>query len=457
VTDLVLQPGLADKLRRSLRTQTALAWGLIGVWLAGTWAINYLVGGSNVVPPHGFYLPILFAAIRFGAPGAAVTALLAAVLAGPLLPADIGTGELQHMSDWMIRGAFFVGIGQCLSVLCRSLVDHERDELGRLADEQELAHAIDAGELRLLFQPIVELDGTVVGAEALVRWDHPQLGLLSPDRFIPFAERTGLIVPLGQWVLQTACETVAQWRQDVLADIADFKISVNMSARELERADYPGRVKAILHQTGVPAEWLNLEITETDVVRDLDTSIEHMHTLKQTGVQLAIDDFGVGHGSLTYIHRFPVDVIKIDRSFVSPIDHDHQLQSVVGGIVLLAHTLDIRTVAEGVETQTQSDTLRELGCDLAQGWLFGRPVPADYLADRIRTQQTREPTSSHSNEIGRDAVTECGADDERPRARSGGQAAGVLGPPQVWVTDSDRGLREQVEALLDTSARDDER
>jgi diguanylate cyclase len=379
--------GVAIQLRRSITMHAPAAGATIVILLAGSWALTYGAGGTGVVPPHAFYLPIVFGALRFGVLGAGAIAGLSAVLAGPLLPADVSEGEAQQLSEWASRGVFFILVGVCFAVLCRGIVEQRRDEMVRLADERELREAIARHQLRLLFQPVVDFDGGVTGAEALVRWDHPRLGLVGPDLFIPMAERSGLIVDLDRWVLDAACAQLAAWRSNLLAPTDEFLLAVNISPLDLEQPDFPSRVTAVLERYGIPPPCLCLEITETALAGDMEMSIAHLRALKATGVRLAIDDFGVGYGSLTYVQRFEADILKIDRSFVSTIDRDTHVQSVAGGIVMLARTLGMSTVAEGIENDEQAESLARLGCDRAQGWLFGRPVPADYIEDRVRSQK----------------------------------------------------------------------
>jgi EAL domain-containing protein (putative c-di-GMP-specific phosphodiesterase class I) len=367
---------------RSAPAATALAIGIALIWLA-----QLAAGGTSHVPPHAFYFPILFAAVRFGHTGAAVSAVAAAVLAGPLLPADVLTGEAQRTSDWLVRAVFFVAIGQTLTVLGRSLVTEQRDQLARLDNRRDLMEAIDRGELRLLYQPIVDLRGRVVGVEALVRWHHPRYGTMTPDQFIPFAEESGLIAPLDSWVLRSACEHTARWRDDVLADVESFRIAINVSAHELAGHELRDRVDDALAATGLPPSWLHLEITETALVDDLETSALQLEALKQCGVQLAIDDFGVGYGSLTYLERFPVDVVKVDRSFIAAIDRPATEPPVAGAIIELTKRRGLCAVAEGVETERQAAALVSLGCRYAQGWYFGAPATPSTIEDVLRGQR----------------------------------------------------------------------
>jgi EAL domain-containing protein (putative c-di-GMP-specific phosphodiesterase class I) len=323
----------------------------------------------------------------------------------------------QQPSEWLSRGVFFVLVGLCFAVLCRGIVEQRRDEMVRLADERELSEAIQRHQLRLLFQPVVDFDGGVTGVEALVRWDHPRLGLVGPDHFIPMAERSGLIVGLDRWVLDAACAQLAIWRSNLLAPTDEFLLAINISPLDLEQEDFPARVTAVLERYGIPPASLCLEITETALAGDMEMSITHLRALKSTGVRLAIDDFGVGYGSLTYVQRFEADILKIDRSFVSTIERDTHVQSVAGGIVMLARTLGMSTVAEGIENDEQAESLARLGCDRAQGWLFGRPVPADYIEDRIRSQKYSSERSRATHPASRTPAEPAVESSDPPRRR----------------------------------------
>jgi EAL domain-containing protein (putative c-di-GMP-specific phosphodiesterase class I) len=259
-----------------------------------------------------------------------------------------------------------------------------RQAIERLQIEVGLRRAMAQGELRLHYQPIIELaSGRIVSAEALLRWQDPELGLVSPARFIPVAEETGLIVPIGQWVLQQACAQVLAWRQSGLATIS---VAVNLSARQFRAADFAATVAEALRDTGCPADALQLEITESMVMHHAERALATMHALTALGVRLAIDDFGTGYSSLSHLKRFPVHKLKIDRSFVSDIHIDANDKAIVEAILVLAKKLGLRTVAEGVETAAQLDFLHALGCDEYQGYLFARPEPPEDLARRLAAQ-----------------------------------------------------------------------
>jgi diguanylate cyclase (GGDEF)-like protein/PAS domain S-box-containing protein len=249
----------------------------------------------------------------------------------------------------------------------------------RLELESDLRQALSRDELALHYQPTIDLaDGSIVGFEALVRWQHPERGLISPADFIPIAEATGLIVPLGRWVLTEATRQAAAWA--ALGGGRPLTMNVNVSVRQFDRSDLPAVVAEVLAETGLPAAQLCLEMTESVLMTDTEDNLEQLIRLKQLGVCLAIDDFGTGYSSLAYLRRFPVDTLKIDRSFVERICEQREDAALVSTIVQLSRSLGMSTVAEGIETSCQLQALREIGCELAQGFHFSRPVPAPEAA-----------------------------------------------------------------------------
>ncbi|MBV8559245.1 MAG: EAL domain-containing protein, partial [Acidimicrobiia bacterium] len=246
----------------------------------------------------------------------------------------------------------------------------------RLLLENALRRAPQRGELRALYQPIVRLaDGAMVACEALVRWVHPERGLLEAAQFVPLAEETGIIVPIGGWVLEEACRQAASWPGDGTAPA----VSVNLSARQLSRADLVDGVAQALTASGLDPDRLWLEITESVLMEDADTAVDALGRLRALGVHLCVDDFGTGYSSLAYLRRFPVDALKVDRSFVAGLGKDPEDSAIVEAVVSMAHSLRLSVVAEGVETDDQLARLRDLGCELAQGFYFAAPVPATAL------------------------------------------------------------------------------
>jgi diguanylate cyclase (GGDEF)-like protein/PAS domain S-box-containing protein len=249
----------------------------------------------------------------------------------------------------------------------------------RLETEAALRSAIDEDQLVVHYQPIVGLASEhVIGVEALVRWRHPERGLVPPLDFIPLAEETGLIVPIGTHVLGEACRTIAGWNA-AHPDRAPLAVSVNLSARQLASPGLPEVVGGILEQTGLAPDLLCLEITESVLMEDADTSRDLLDALKRLGVTIAVDDFGTGYSSLLYLRRFPVDVLKIDRSFVAGLGSVSEDSAIVSGVVSLAHALGLRSVAEGVEEPSQAVQLGMLGCDQAQGFYWSKPLEFEAL------------------------------------------------------------------------------
>ena len=242
----------------------------------------------------------------------------------------------------------------------------------RLDLEHKLRHAISRNELALCFQPQFSADGShATGVEALIRWHHPTDGMISPIRFIPIAEETGLIVEIGEWVLRTACHEMKKW---IDAGLKPVRVAVNVSARQLRRRDFCEVVAGVLAESGLPAELLELEITESSVMENPEEAIEILQRIVRMGVTLAIDDFGTGYSSLAYLKLFPIDHLKIDRSFVADIEVDLNDRAIAFGTIALAHSLGLNVIAEGVETEDQLELLRSNGCDEVQGYLFSKPL-----------------------------------------------------------------------------------
>jgi diguanylate cyclase (GGDEF)-like protein len=251
--------------------------------------------------------------------------------------------------------------------------------LTRLHTEQALREAIEREEFRVVFQPEVSVEsGAIVGLEALVRWQHPERGLLAPDEFIALAEETGLIVPIGTLVLREACRLTQGWLQ-TRSDEEPLVVRVNVSARQLAHDDLPAVVASVLEETGMDPCHLCLEVTESVLIEDPESSITTLAALRRLGVKIAVDDFGTGYSSLEYLRRFPVDCVKIDRSFVRGLPHSSEDVAIVNAVIELGHALSLSVTAEGVETSEQLGNLQNAGCDTAQGFLFSRPEHPDVV------------------------------------------------------------------------------
>ena len=264
----------------------------------------------------------------------------------------------------------------------------------RLTLEADLRRALERGEFAVVYQPQVELvSGRIVGTEALVRWHHPDRGLVPPQHFIPIAEETGLIVPLGRWILETACRQAMAWAACTPAR-PPLSISVNLSAREFEDTRLLMDVADILARTGLPPTCLQLEITEGVAMGDAAAAIIILQELKALGVRLGLDDFGTGYSSLAYLRRFPVDVLKVDKAFIDGLGRDPQGTAIVEAVIALGHALGLSITAEGVETAAQAAHLRALGCEAGQGYHFARPLPPD-AAGRLLARDICRPSDAH--------------------------------------------------------------
>jgi diguanylate cyclase (GGDEF)-like protein len=263
--------------------------------------------------------------------------------------------------------------------------------LDRLRIEAELRQAIERGELRLHYQPVVSLTtGEIAAVEALVRWQHPERGLLGPGEFVPVAEETGLIVPMGQWVLQEAIRMAGHWRALRAEPPPPLVVSVNLSARQIVEPGFVAMVARMLDEAGVDPRQLALEITESQLVEDPLASAETLSALRELGVKAVLDDFGTGYSSLGYVKHFPLDFLKLDRSFVAELSERDA--AIVGAVVEMSRALEARVVAEGIETEAQLDQVIALGCDLAQGFYFARPLPPERIDDLLREAPWRTPS-----------------------------------------------------------------
>ena len=261
--------------------------------------------------------------------------------------------------------------------------------------ETDLHHALERRQMRLVYQPIIELaTNGLVGFEALLRWDHPTRGVIAPVDFIPIAENNGTIVEIGQWVLAEACQTAAQWQR--FHPEAALTMAVNLSACQIARPDIVDHVAKALELSGFNPASLVLEMTESVLVEDADTASQRLAELRALGVRLAIDDFGTGYSSLSYLRQFPIDILKIDKSFIDTITDRSQIPAIVRGLLDLAKTLRMTTVAEGIELDVQLQGLRDQHCDLGQGYLFNEPLGPDEATALI----SRLPSVESAQQVG---------------------------------------------------------
>jgi diguanylate cyclase (GGDEF)-like protein len=266
-----------------------------------------------------------------------------------------------------------------------------------------LHRAIERGEMRVHYQPMIDIaTGTLFGFEALIRWEHPERGLVPPMEFVPLAEETGLIVPLGVWALEQACQQAVRWH-DAAPDGPQLSMSVNLSPRQLAEPALPNEVARVLHDTGIQPSALWLEITESTLMRDAESALSALGALQALGLHLAVDDFGTGYSSLAYLERLPVEALKIDRSFTEGVGVRKDSTAIVGAVVGLARALRLSTVAEGIETPEQFQQLRAMGCEVGQGYLFGPARPPEafgadprrlFAPPRRRSEPTPAPPST---------------------------------------------------------------
>jgi len=336
-----------------------------------------------------------------------VATRLQALLAQPFL---IGTQEIVVTSS--IGIALFPPDGDDAATLLKhadTAMYHAKDQgrnnwqlyhqslttqtTARMALETDIRKGLEQGEFHLLYQPQVSAaDGTIVGIEALIRWQHPQHGMVSPAQFIPVAEESGQIVPMGEWVLDTACRQIMEWQ---LHGVLTARVAVNVSARQLRSPHFLDRVAAIISETGIRAEQLELELTESILMDPESRQVQGLCRLRALGVHFAIDDFGTGYSSLSYIKRFPIGMLKIDQSFVRGLPNSANDTGIATAIIAMAHNLGLEVIAEGVETRQQFEFLQQAKCTKLQGYLFSRPLPPDEVEILLR-RGSITPPSDHT-------------------------------------------------------------
>lgn len=380
------------------RTYTSLSeqpgWGIVVLILLATvtvWQVALLAGGAKSVVPHLFYLPIILAAVRFGHVAATATALLSGVLAGPMLPLDTATAAEQVRAAWLTRLSIFAAIG----LFVAWITSHTRPGLlttgrdARLA--AEIREALTAGHIGVHYQPQVDLaTGQPVGVEALVRWTHPVNGIRPPAEFIPAAERTGLIQALDTTVLRQALAQLAEWHRQGFEHLT---LAVNISGRWFHDPALIDTLTTALADHGIEPHHVHVELTETSILADSAWTARQTKALRDLGIRVAIDDFGAGQTSLSYLHRFSIDTIKIDREFTAHIVDDDSVSRLVGGMIRLFDTMGVQVVAEGIETADQYVHVSSLGAHIGQGYYIARPAPAPdittWLSQRRRRADAR--------------------------------------------------------------------
>lgn len=277
--------------------------------------------------------------------------------------------------------------GRC----CYEVFNHEMyaQALAQHQWENDLRQALERQEFQVYYQPIVSAKNTtIVGFEALIRWQHPERGFVSPAQFIPIAEENGTIVPIGDWVLESVCQQIKLWQKQFAERTP--KVSVNLSAKQLRDPDFLKKIDRLLDRTGIEGRYLQLELTESMLMDGVEYLLELLSQLRERGLQLSIDDFGTGYSSLSYLHRFPVNYLKIDRSFVKDIESKHESLKITESIVALARNLNIAAIAEGVETKAQLNLLSQLNCEYIQGYLFSPPVPIAAATDLLKNHSVKK-------------------------------------------------------------------
>jgi EAL domain-containing protein (putative c-di-GMP-specific phosphodiesterase class I) len=332
----------------------------------------------------------VLAAIRFRSLGALVAAVLALLLAGPLVAWHPGPLVAVDALGWIVAFLAFVAMGQFVAVAVHQPRGARRQELKSIRAERSLRRALADAQLAVHYQPIVAIIGRphIESAEALLRWRDPAAHAGAPTELVAAAEGSVVMQDLSQFVLNQACAHIAQWAE---LSPRRFVISVNLSASELDDNTLPARIQDVITRTHIDPSQLGLEITETAAMDDIRHSIELLRQIHDLGVRLSIDDFGTGQSSLEYIQLLPVDIIKIDGSFVEPLCEDPVPTKLVSTVIELAHTMGLQTIAEGVETDQQLDALRNMGCDYAQGFLFSPALSPDDVTQWLHDRQTNEP------------------------------------------------------------------
>lgn len=361
------------------------------VCLPAVWAMCYAAGGSHTAFPHLFYVPIVLAAVRFGWVGGAASGLVAGLLAGPALPADVAAGTAQPLTGWVLRTGIFLAIGLLIGWLMRGRSESIRAAFQDTAVSGRLVHGVHRGEFEVFYQPIHCLQTRrIVGFEALARWNHPRRGQVGPAEFIPAAERTGAIAVLDRFVLAQAAAQTQRWSSHMSA----VSVSVNVSATRFTQGDLATNVRSVLAETGLAPGSLQLEITESAVIDDVPAASRQVAELRALGARIAIDDFGTGQAALGYLEQLSVDTVKIDRSLVAQVAVSARTARLVAGLIDLFRALHLDVVVEGIETAEQYAHLESAGAHLAQGFYLGRPMSARDAEAALRQSLHLSPAST---------------------------------------------------------------
>jgi diguanylate cyclase len=381
----------------SAESTTLATIAVIGATLAGAWGLSYWWGGSKTVGPQLFYAPIIIAATRFGHLGALVTGVAAGVICGPLLPFDVELGIDQSTGNWGLRLLFFVVIGQVVAALHLRSLPAAQERLDARAFRQRLGEALRAGRIQPVYQPFVDLEsGRIVGLEALARWHADDGSVGMPAEFIPRAEAAGVVTAIDLEILRLAATQLVAWDSGVLRDSDDleFIVSVNLSGRGFDDERLADKVEATLAEVGLAPQRVVIEVTETALVTDLKRAAARMTELKAVGVRLALDDFGVGQSTLAALLHYPIDVIKLDRTFLT-LTLAEQRPGMLSAVVDLATRLgpDL-VVAEGIETPMQLRGVVAAGCNFGQGYLFDQPLDAQTIERALEAGAYHLPSPS---------------------------------------------------------------
>jgi EAL domain-containing protein (putative c-di-GMP-specific phosphodiesterase class I) len=352
----------------------------VAITLAGAWITALLLDGAHSGATNLFYVPIVLASMRFRWPGTTFVALAAGVLSGPMLPVDVAARVQQPPAEWVFRAAVFMAIGALIVFLVEGPHPTIRSRIQDAAASVRLMQALRSGSIEVFYQPIHRVvDGEPEAVEALVRWRIAPGRYLSPDSFLPSAERSGVIVKVDEYVLQHALSAARGW------EVAGrpVSVSVNFSAATLSQHDLTHAVRRALALYDFDPGLLRVEITESSLVDDLPAAVRHAEALRALGVKIAIDDFGSGHASLSYLQHFPVDIVKLDRTLLAAATSDERSRLLLEGITDMCARLEMRVIAEGVETSEQLDLVRDAQVPMAQGYLFGRPAPLAEIRRRF--------------------------------------------------------------------------